>query len=264
MVGRGRQGNRSADARCDPASGNVAGHWTARPGPTSAWTSARGRSSSISKVCGSSARPASRNQRTTRLRRTRCASVDRLVVEPAGELHPAARRPQPVEQSSPPLGGRERRRRLGAERDVEGLRQVALGSSRSRSAPSSPAASCSPALSASAAAPASSRPLAGSSSPEVASSIATSARRTSWPSSVARAPSTRWCSRSSRAAVKDRYHGRRRRRTAATSSASPPLSVHRRASPGRASTAQRQLGPADVRPPLVHARPLSAPSATVS
>jgi len=58
---------------------------------------------------------------------------------------------------------------------------------------------------ASCAAPATSMLVAGSSSPEAASSRATELRRTSAASSAARAVSTRACSRSSRPARQDTY-----------------------------------------------------------
>ena len=182
---------------------------TARPLPRRrpvSGASAGGGSSSISKVCGSSAPPGEPEP-----------AHDPLAPHPlrrrpppgCGTGGPAAPggRPTASRSSSWPdrrsAGPRPRCRRPSAT--SQGLGQVALGRLALGGPSGRPASSCSPALSASAAAPASSRPLAGSSSPEVASSIAASARRTSWASSVARAPSTRWCSRSSRAAENDRY-----------------------------------------------------------
>ena len=165
-----------------------------RPGPRAACRRSRSRRPA------ERARPAAGSART-RLRRTTRAAADRVVVEPPGQLDPLARRGQLVQQLAPGRVGVQCRRQPGSANAACSAR-VRLLSATSRSAVVGVAGTRAR------------RPRAAGSSPGRAArrpraASDTEARRTSWASSALRAPSTRPCSRSSRVALKERYHAER-------------------------------------------------------
>ena len=189
---------------------------------------------------GQGACPASRRRADDPLPAHDPGRPNRVVEEPPGQLHPQAGRRELRAASSRPPGRRPKA--PGCPRSpngrVQGPGQVALGllavGAARRPAPRArrrPAAA----------------PLAGSSRPDIASCSDTAARRTSWASSAARAPSTRACSRSSRVALNVRYqHAAGPARTTTITTSRPSCgatgparaaaeSLARRHRPGRAT-----------------------------
>src|SRR5450631_4386261 len=158
-----------------------------------------GSSSSISKVCGSSAWPARRSRRTPGLRRTRRTSVTASLRKRRASSTRWLAAATRWSTGAPTASSSRSRRRVSSPRASSRawVRSLSMASRDPRSVVSASRESV--------AAPARIRALDASSAPQFASSRVASARRTSWASRTLSAPSTRVCNRSSRAAPYDTY-----------------------------------------------------------